>query len=224
MVGVAGDGLPDERRAPVPLSEQREEPADHLEVDEGLRVEGERVLGLGEGGGGLALDEQRERQGRARPLARRVEADGVLGEGQALLDRGVGRSELERVVRHVQPRELAPRERALRIRGHGAPQRLQGGDEVRRLARQEEAVRAEERPVGRSVHLRWERLTAQDLGHDPLLRGDPGGHDLRRLPVEVPGLAPGSPGTPRPRPVGRSGSPEDARTLSGDRPPPGAAR
>jgi hypothetical protein len=103
VVGVAADGLSDERRAPVPLAEQRQEPADRLHVDEGLRVERQRALGLDEARRGLALDEQREGQLSARPLARRVEADGVLGEGQALLDRGVGRRDLERVVRHVEP-------------------------------------------------------------------------------------------------------------------------
>jgi hypothetical protein len=120
VVGIKRDGLADERRAPVPLTEEREQEADRLEVDERLRVERERILGLGSARAVLALDEQRERQGRARPLARRVEADGILGEGQALLDRGVRRRDLERVVGHVEPGELDPRQRALRIRGHGA--------------------------------------------------------------------------------------------------------
>jgi hypothetical protein len=181
VVGVARDRLPDERRAPFPLAEQGEEPADRLEVDERVRVERERRVGLDESRGGLALDEQPEGQGRARPLARRVEAHGVLGEGEALPDRGLGRRDLERMVDDVEPGELDPGERTLGLRGHGASQRLESGDEVRRLARQEEVVRAEKRPVRRPLL----PLPEERLGHDPLLRGDPGGHDPRHFPREV---------------------------------------
>ena len=224
VVGVARDGLPGEGRAPLPVAEKPEEPADHLRVDEALRTQRERGLGLGQARGGLALDEVGERQDRARPLARWVEVDGVLGEGQALLERGVGRRDLERVVRHVEPGELDPRERTLRVRAHGAPQRLQGGNEVRRLAGEEEAVRVEERPIGRSLRLGRECLAAEGLGHDAVFRGDPGGDDPRPSPGGTPRGARGRPGTPRPRPGGRSGRARGSRTPAGGRSPPGVGR
>ena len=56
---------------------------------------------------------------------------------------------------------------------------------MRRLAGEEEAVRVEERLIGRSLRLGRQCLAAEGLGHDAVFRGDPGGDDPDRLPVEL---------------------------------------
>ena len=110
--------------AALPVAEQRHQPADPLEVDQGVGVDLEGALDPQPGGGELTLGEESPGERGPGPLAGRVEAYPVLGVGDGLVDGSLEGRDLERVVRVVQTRQLDPGQAALGLRGHDAPQGL----------------------------------------------------------------------------------------------------